>query len=141
MAIRERVSEFIVDASIAAVWIFEDETHPIADVTLDEIRGSGDGFVPQHWHLEVRNALIVGERRGRIRSEQITQRLSFLNGLTVQTDTDANLDAVFHLARLYNLTMHDAMYVELALRQALPLATLDRRLAQTASEAGVETMP
>ena len=50
------------------------------------------------------------------------------------------MDTVFHLARLYNLTMYDAMYLELALRLGLPLATLDRRLAQAASDAGVETL-
>ena len=141
MAIRQGVISFIVDASVAALWTFEDESHPIADIALDEIRGDGDGFVPQHWYLEVRNALLMGERRGRIAQEDIGDRLSFLSGLTVQTDEDVNLDAVFHLARLYNVTMYDAMYLELALRRRLPLATLDRRLAQAASEAGVETMP
>ncbi len=141
MAIRQGVISFIVDASVAALWTFEDESHPIADIALDEIRGDGDGFVPQHWYLEVRNALLMGERRGRIAQEDIGDRLSFLSGLTVQTDEDVNLDAVFHLARLYNVTMYDAMYLELALRCRLPLATLDRRLAQAASEAGVETMP
>lgn len=141
MAIRQRVISFIVDASISAVWMFEDESHPIADIVLAEIRGDGEGFVPQHWYLEVRNALLMGERRGRIAHEDIGDRLSFLNGLTVQTDEDVNLDTVFHLARLYNVTMYDAMYLELALRRNLPLATLDRRLAQAALEAGVETMP
>ena len=141
MAIRQRVISFIVDASVAAVWIFEDESHPIADIALAEIRGGGSAIVTGHWHIEVRNALLMGERRGRIAEEYIGDRLAFLNGLSVQTDTDPNLDAVFQLARLYNLTMYDAMYLELALRQELPLATLDRRLAQAASEAGVETMP
>ena len=142
MAIRERISEFVVDASVAAVWVFDDESHPIADIALAEIRGGGGaGIVTGHWHIEVRNALLMGERRGRIAQEYIGDRLAFLNGLTVQTDTEANLDTVFHLARLYNLTMYDAMYLELALRHGLPLATLDRRLARAASDAGVETMP
>ena len=141
MEVRERVISFIVDASVAAVWMFEDESHPVADIALAEIRGDGDGFVPQHWYLEVRNALLMGERRGRVAHEDIGDRLSFLNGLTVQTDEDVNLDAVFHLARLYNVTMYDAMYLELAIRRRLPLATLDRRLARAASDAGVETMP
>lgn len=142
MAIRQRVTSFIIDASVATVWVFDDESHPIADVALAEIRGGGGtGIVTRHWHIEVRNALLMGERRGRIAQEYIGDRLAFLNGLTVQTDTDANLDTVFHLARLHNLTMYDAMYLELAQRQGLPLATLDRRLALAASEAGVETMP
>ena len=58
-----------------------------------------------------------------------------------QTDAQANLDAAFDLARLYGLTMYDAMYLELALRHRLPLATLDRQLAQAAADAGAETLP
>ncbi len=132
---------FIVDASVAAVWVFDDESHPIADIALAEIRGNSAGVVTSHWHLEVRNALLMGERRGRIAPGELGDRLSFLNGLPVQTDTDANLDAVFHMARLYNLSMYDSMYLELAARRQLPLATLDRRLAQAALDASVETMP
>ena len=41
--------------------------------------------------------------------------------------TDGVLDSV---ARQQNLTAYDAAYVELALRAALPLATLDSRLRQ-----------
>ena len=131
---------FIVDASVAVVWMFEDEFHTIADITLAEIRGNSAGFVTQHWHLEVRNALLIGERRGRITPGYIRDRLSLLSELPVQTDTDADLDTVFHLARRYNLTMYDAMYLELAIRKGLPLATLDRQLARAASEASVETL-
>ena len=131
---------FIVDASVAAVWVFDDESDPIADIALAEISGDSAGVVTSHWHLEVRNALLMGERRGRIALGELGDRLSFLNGLPVQTDTNANLDAVFHLARLYNLSMYDAMYLELAIRRRLPLATLDRRLAQSASAAGIEAL-
>ena len=141
MAIRQRVISFIVDASVAVVWMFEDESHPIADIALAEIRGGGGGIVTGHWHIEVRNALLMGERRGRIAQEDIGDRLAFLNGLSVQTDMDANLDAVFQLARLHSLTMYDAMYLELALRHRFPLATLDQRLAQAAADAGAETLP
>ena len=135
----------VIDASVATTWLFEDESHAIAEDILDAlINDSAEdnaGIVTRHWHLEVRNALLMGERRGRITPESASYQLSFLNRLPLQTDMDANLDTVFHLARLYNLTMYDAMYLELALRKRLSLATLDRRLAQAASEAGVETMP
>ena len=58
----------------------------------------------------------------------------------LHTDTEARFEDGLYLARIYNLTMYDAMYLELALRRELPIATLDRRLAQAASEAGVETL-
>ncbi len=140
MAVCARVSTLVIDASVANTWIFEDESHPRADAALVEVLNSG-GWVTRHWHLEVRNALIVGERRGRIALRESIRGLLYLSGLPLQTDTEADLNAAFRLARLCDLSMYDAMYLELALRQELPLATLDRRLAQAASESGVETMP
>ena len=135
------MNEFVVDASVSAVWVFDDESHPTADVLLADLHGDGSGFVPQHWSLEMWNTLLSGARRGRIEPEDIPGRMSSLSGLRLQTDTEARFEDGLYLARLYNLTMYDAMYLELALRRNLPLATLDRRLAQAASEAGVETMP
>ena len=140
MAVREGVSVLVLDASVANTWIFEDESHPRADAALAEVLNSS-GFVTRHWHLEVRNALIVGERRGRISLSESIRGLLYLSGLPLQTDTEADLGAAFDLARLYNLSMYDAMYLELALRLGLPLATLDRGLGRAASEAGVEMWP
>ena len=139
MAVRERVSELVLDASVANAWIFEDESHPRADAALADVLNIG-GFVTRHWHLEVRNALIVGERRGRISLRDSIRGLLYLSGLSLQTDTEADLDAAFGLARLYGLSMYDAMYLELALRKRLPLATLDRGLERAALAAGVEVL-
>jgi predicted nucleic acid-binding protein len=41
------------------------------------------------------------------------------------------------LARERNLTIYDAAYLELALREGLPLATLDRALEKAAVAEGV----
>ena len=40
------------------------------------------------------------------------------------------------LARRYRLTVHDASYLELAQREALPFATLDKDLQAAAKAAG-----
>ena len=42
------------------------------------------------------------------------------------------------LARTNQLTAYDAVYLELARGKGLPLATLDRRLADAAAKAGVK---
>ena len=42
------------------------------------------------------------------------------------------------LAGEHNLSIYDAMYLELALRMQLPLATLDRALAAAAQAAGLD---
>jgi predicted nucleic acid-binding protein len=41
------------------------------------------------------------------------------------------------LARRHRLTVYDAAYLELALREALPMATLDEALASAARAEGV----
>ena len=44
------------------------------------------------------------------------------------------------LADLYRLTIYDAIYLELAQRRRLPLATLDAALAAAARGVGVEVL-
>ena len=139
MAVRERVSVLVIDASVANAWIFEDESHPRADAALAEVLNSG-GFVTRHWHLEVRNALLVGERRGRITTGESRGGLAYLGGLRLETDTATDLDHALNLARIYGLSMYDAMYLELAVRRRMTLATLDQDLERAASAAGVEVL-
>lgn len=135
------MNEFVIDASVSAVWVFDDESNPTADVLLAELHGDSIGFVPQHWDVEMWNTLLVGARRGRIALEDIPRRMSSLGSLRLCRVSEARFGDGFYMAGLHNLTMYDAMYLELALRRNLSLATLDRRLAQAASEAGVETLP
>ena len=98
-------------------------------------------FVPQHWHLEVRNALLVGERRGRITSEQTSTSLTYLSELPLLTDSEPDLNAALDLARSHGLSFYDAIYLELAHRRQVELATLDGRLKQAASAEGLGILP
>jgi predicted nucleic acid-binding protein len=56
------------------------------------------------------------------------------------TPTERAFDQVLFVARQYALTACDSAYLELSLRQALPLATLDDDLKHAAREAGVPLM-
>jgi hypothetical protein len=53
---------FVLDASIAACWAFDDEDHPVAALALERIRTDA-ARVPSLWWFELRNTLIVNERR------------------------------------------------------------------------------
>ena len=44
---------------------------------------------------------------------------------------------ILPLARTYHLSAYDAAYLELAIREGLPLATLDDNLRRAAAGAGV----
>jgi predicted nucleic acid-binding protein len=125
---------FVLDASIVACWAFDDEDHPVAALALERIR-TDEAFVPNIWWFEVRNILIVNERRGRLSENDTSTFLRSLARLRVTIDRSPDEAGIIALARRHRLTIYDASYLELALRESLPFATLDKELA---SAAGVE---
>lgn len=85
----------------------------------------------------MRNIFIVNERRGRIDSEKTARSLSLLADLPIHHDQSPDSDMLIQLARKHRLTAYDAAYLELAVREAAPLMTLDDALARAAQAEGV----
>ena len=131
------MSPLVLDASITADWLLSDEFDPRAASVLAWLR-KDEAIVPQLWHYEVRNALLVAERRGRVPKSRTTERLDSLRGLPIVTDQGADLQAAFDLARAHGLSFYDALYLELAKRREATLATLDAGLARAAISEGLE---
>jgi predicted nucleic acid-binding protein len=129
----------VVDASIVGCWCFPDEASPVADAAFDEV-GTAGAVVPALWWFEVRNLLLVNERRGRLDAAGTADFLADLKGLPVRTDREPDSGTTLGLARAHRLTFYDAAYLELALRRDVPLATLDRRLAAAARTAAVRLL-
>jgi len=94
-------------------------------------------LVPTLWWFELRNALVVNERRGRITEQQTARFLRDVSRLAITVDHTPDESGVLTLARRHRLTVYDAAYLELALRAALPLATLDAMLVAAARSEGV----
>ena len=130
------MSGLVIDASVSTVWLMDDEDHPIAEAAYEFVE-SGEAIVPQVWHFEIRNALLTATRRRRIPSEHIASYLDLVNGLRIETDHEPNFHATMQLALNYNLTIYDALYLELAKRRNAQLATLDAALARAAADEGV----
>ena len=99
-----------------------------------------EAVVPCLWWFEVRNILVVNERRGRISESETAAFLLNLSRLRVRPDRLPEADAVLRLARTHRLSVYDAAYLELAQREGLPLATLDTDLRRAAAEAGVAVL-
>jgi predicted nucleic acid-binding protein len=130
---------FLLDSSLALAWYFKDEADDYADAVLASVP-KAEIVVPALWHLEIANALAMGERRGRSNEAQAGKWLSFLGSLPITMDSETMERAwtdTLALARQHELTVYDAAYLELALRQDLPLASLDDRLKKAAASAGV----
>ena len=94
--------------------------------------------MPQHWRFEVANSLLFAERRGRLPPGGARLRLRSLNDLAIDFDDSSDVETALALAFEHNLTMYDAIYLELARRTGFPLATLDDDLVQVAPNSGVE---
>jgi predicted nucleic acid-binding protein len=127
---------FVLDASVSACWALDDEDDPIGDVALD--RADTDGMVvPSLWWFEVRNLLVMAERRNRSTVGKTGSFLAQLRRLDLSIDRLPAEEDIFTLARRHRLTVYDSAYLELAVRRGLPLATLDKKLAAAAKSEGV----
>jgi predicted nucleic acid-binding protein len=126
----------VLDSSVVGCWCFPDEENTIADVAFDRLPVD-EAIVPVLWWFEVRNVLVINERRGRINSAGSAAFLPDLEKLTIIFDRDSDSETVLALARTHRLTVYDAAYLELALRADAPLATLDRELAHATRAARV----
>lgn len=117
-------------------WFLDDETDPRAEVAQSRLT-KDKTLVPQLWHLEVHNCLIVAQRRGHISTKRVTECLEALKWLPIQTDTELNLSAAFSRAQTHGLSFYDAVYLELAKRQDAALASLDAALVRAAKAEGL----
>ena len=132
----------VLDSSVALAWVLPGEGDQATEQLLDEVAAAG-AAAPGLWPLEIGNVLLQAEKAKRITSVERRQALATLAGLPVQIDPDTAAQAwsrTLGLAETQKLTLYDASYLELALRLALPLASLDRKLRQAAAASGVELL-
>lgn len=134
---------FVLDNSVAMRWFFGDgKPHELAyarDV-LDAMKRA-NAVVPAIWGLEVANVIAKAEAKGVVTEARSETYLEMLKGVEIVADTATfarSLSETLQLARRYRLSAYDAAYLELALREGLPLATLDDDLQKAAKKAGVK---
>ena len=133
---------FVVDCSIAMAWLFHDEATPRTADLLNRLTNE-TALVPAWWFMEITNVLAMAERKGRITPTQSDAFIADLGKLGIERDDAAPDRAFTHLlalCRMHRLTSYDAMYLDLAVRRHLPLATLDDDLRKTAKQLGVSLL-
>lgn len=129
----------VLDASVAVAWCFADQAAGYADEVLQRLSGQA-AVVPAIWTLEVTNALLVSERKRRLRPADSARFLALLRTLPIVVETELSLREmgdVLALAREQVLSAYDAVYLQVAMARDLPLATLDETLRRAASACGV----
>ena len=128
--------QFVVDNSVVMTWCFQDEMNDYAEAVLDSLT-EAVAIVPAVWSLEVINVLLVAERKGRLHEADSVRFISLLSQLPIVVDRswpERLMKDLLAIGRAHNLSSYDAAYLELAMRQGLPIATLDRKLLEAARE-------
>jgi predicted nucleic acid-binding protein len=124
---------FVLDCSAALPWVFGDEATEETDQLLDEMARGEEAWVPAIWHLELGNVLLGAMRKKRIDQAGIEAFFARLGDLEIVVDpetSDRAWDKTLDLAQLHRLSSYDAVYLELAMRRVVPLATLHKELAR-----------
>jgi predicted nucleic acid-binding protein len=132
----------VLDSAATLAWIYSEETTDAIRRIFASVAEEG-AVVPALWSLEVANSLTIAVRRGRIRADFRQAALSDLARLAIITDHDTELYAwteTLGLADRFQLTLYDAVYLELAGRRGIPLATLDHDLRDAAIAFGIRVL-
>ncbi len=132
----------VLDTSVTMAWYFEDESTAATEGVLDRVTETG-AVVPTLWRLEVGNTLQMAIRRKRIDAAYRDAVLTELAAMPIAVDPATDVHAwttALRLSERFDLTLYDAVFLELAQRRALPLATLDRELRAAGSRLGVELL-
>jgi predicted nucleic acid-binding protein len=136
-------SGFVADASVAMAWVVESQSSQATENLLAQAETGASVHVPVLWMFEVASALLILKRRRRIGQQGYDQARLGLRGLRPLLDEEGPhlaLSSISELADKYELSAYDAVYLELALRKAIPLASRDVALNKAAKSAGVPTL-
>ena len=131
------MAALVLDSSVAAAWCFPDERTDYTAAILRTVSSPADAAAPRLWAYEVRNSVLMGVRRKRITMADAQEFLTLLNALPIRLLDPQSYDEIFALADRHSLTVYDAAYLDLAFREGLPLASLDKAMRNAALQSGV----
>jgi predicted nucleic acid-binding protein len=134
---------FVADSSVAIAWAVPSQATAGSIGLLNDVLTGVPFVVPVLWAFEVANSLLALRRRRVIQEEQYERGCRDLVELESIVDEEGPrlaLEKISSIAQEHTLSVYDAVYLELALRRGIPLATRDSALNKAARRAGVRTL-
>jgi predicted nucleic acid-binding protein len=133
---------FVLDASVTIRWALQDGSKADRDYAEQVLNAfeNESALVPALWYTEVIHVLRCAEDGGQLGESTLTSFIYQLGQLPIQLDptSPAGIQlAVAAIAKEFKLSGYDAQYLELARRNSIPIATLDKDLRKAAKKAGV----
>jgi predicted nucleic acid-binding protein len=136
------LKRFVLDASVALAWFVDYPIPSYAIRVRQSLLNGARALVPALWHLEMANGFAVAERRRVLGAADVSQGLIHMEQLLIHAiETSAefvSMRQALALARSFQLSAYDAVYLDTARREELQLATLYQPLRAAAARAGVE---
>jgi predicted nucleic acid-binding protein len=128
---------FVIDNSVVCGWFIGNQATTYSD-SVAVLLESDRALAPALLQLEFTNVLRTACKRGRLIAQDARTVVDQIQLLPIEFDSlMPGPAALLTLALRYDLTTYDAAYLELALREQLPIATQDEALAAAAWAAGV----
>jgi predicted nucleic acid-binding protein len=127
----------VIDASAALALAFNEDS--FANRFAEQLAAERL-IAPPIWRLEVDNVILRNERQHLITAEQGNRVLAALDTICdeiVDSQSDETLEQLAAFARPHQLTAYDAAYLDVALKTAATLLTLDQNLIDAANRLGL----
>ncbi len=131
------MASLVIDSSLVAAWCFKEEATSYTEGVLTAVSELTEAIAPRLWAYEIRNTVLMGLRRKRITKTDAEEFLDSLKALPIRLTDPVSYDDVFRLADRHGLTVYDAAYLDLAVREGLPLASLDAALIRAAQASSI----
>jgi predicted nucleic acid-binding protein len=117
----------VVDTNVVAYFVLG------TDRFVEEARGFitvlDEAWAPALWEAELANALWMATRHAVLSIEEATNRLTLADGLGIHAVPNRTLwQGALVRAHQSMVAVYDTLFVELAARERLPLATFDSAL-------------
>jgi predicted nucleic acid-binding protein len=135
---------FVLDNSVVVRWLLNDglaKDQQYAKAILSLIaKKTHTPITPGIWSLEIANVISRAEKLGQLDEGQSTYFLETIRQMRIPTEAtlqEVSFGSILHLSRVYKLSSYDCSYLELAMRYAIPIATLDKDLIAASKRAGV----
>lgn len=138
---------FVLDNSVAMCWLLNDRSSDVqeyARTVLQQLAAGATAVLPNLLALEAANVLVKSQKRRLVSKAVAHEFLALLSDLDIETDLTTHERALYTtvgIAIQHDLSACDATYLELALREGIPLAILDQDLAAAIIKAGGALLP
>ena len=119
----------VVDTNVVAYYLLG--TEPFVEEVRQFWRTLEEASAPTHWEAELANAVWMAVRMGVLPAEEGHRKLDMAARLGIESVAPRSLwQPALTRALSSGAAVYDTLFVELAVRRSLPLATFDRNVLE-----------